>query len=61
MVRGLQLIIHLPLLACSFPSRLMFFMAQANPIVKFDPMGGIIDAIKLKNLHKGLDVSNLIK
>jgi len=39
----------------------MFFMAQANPIVKFDPMGGIIDAIKLKNLHKGLDVSNLIK
>ena len=50
MVRGLQLMIHLPLLACSFPSRLMFFMAQIHPIVKFDPMGGVIDAIKLANL-----------
>ena len=53
--------IHLPLLACSFPSRLMFFMAQANPIVKFDPMGGVIDAIKLSNLYKGIDVSNSIR
>ena len=61
MVRGLQLMIHLPLLACSFPSRLMFFMAQATPIVKFDPMGGVIDAIKLINLNKGFDVSNQIK
>ena len=61
MVRGLQLIIHLPLLACSFPSRLMFFMAKANPIVKFDPMGGVIDAVKLKNLYSGVDVSNQIK
>ena len=53
--------IHLPLLACSFPSRFMFFMAQATPIVKFDPMAGIIDAIKLTNLYKGVDVSNQIK
>ena len=53
--------IHLPLLACSFPSILMFFMAQSNPIVKFDPMGGVIDAIKLSNLYKGVDVSNQIR
>ena len=53
--------IHLPLLACSFPSRLMFFMAQTNPIVKFDPMGGVIDAIKLYYLKKGIDVSTQIK
>ena len=50
--------IHLPLLACSFPSRLMFFMAQASPIVKFNPIGGIIDLIKLSNLHKHVDDSN---
>ena len=61
MVRGLQIMVHLPLLACSFPSRLMFFMAQANPVVKFDPMGGVIDAIKLSNLFKGVDVSNEIR
>ena len=53
--------IHLPLLSCSFPSRLMFFIAQAIPIVKFDPMAGVIDAIKLANLKKGVDVSNQIK
>ncbi len=58
MVRGLQLMIHLPLLACSFPSRLMFFIAQAIPIVKFDPMSGVIDGIKLSYLKKGVDVSN---
>ena len=42
--------IHLPLLACSFPSRLMFFIGQAFPIVKFDPIGGAIDSIKLSYL-----------
>ena len=49
MVRGLQLIIHLPLLACSFPSRFMFFIAQANPIVKFDPIAGVLDLRKFIN------------
>ena len=49
--------IHLPLLACAFPSRIMFFLSQAIPIVKFDPLSAIIEAIKLSYLRKGIDVS----
>ena len=53
--------IHLPLLVCAFPSRLMFFISKAIPIVKFDPMGGVIEAIKLSYLRKGVDISTQIK
>ena len=34
MVRGLQDLVHIPLMACILPSRLLFFMAQIVPIVK---------------------------
>ena len=60
MVRGLQDMVHIPLLACTLPSRLMFYMAQVVPIVKFDPMNAVINQIKLSYLYKGIDATTMI-
>jgi hypothetical protein len=60
MVRGLQDLVHIPLMACILPSRLMFFMAQIVPIVKFDPLEAILNQVKLSYLQQGIDATDTV-
>jgi hypothetical protein len=47
-------------MACILPSRLLFFMAQIVPIVKFDPLEAVLNQVKLSYLQQGIDATDMV-